>query len=1584
MLPSISRRSGALPLLLLCLIYGLIAPPPAALGQTATLLNPQPNDTISALNTDDAAYSALGNAPGSAYVLNGISHNTDLITVNIYGVSAGKIALPAIKTLTASATHGVWETVWYIPANILGAATTGAFYLEVIPSLQGKAGTFTDASGTSITSILDTNNLSHKAAPVTINADATKIAGGLTLMPTSVRSSLYLPAYDPTNLATGNKATAYTTSLQIRSFFNDAADSIKMVTLTDSINGAGKTSSYAAADLINLNNDDLFNPGALKGVPITLTLTNAAGLTSGITPINLAFQARVAAAKNSAVFARSVIVDTSAPSTPALTNSIVDAAGLHLAGTVSDNVGTVGLSMLGGIDRVEVTVNTLGAAPLYPIASTQKYLALLSYGATPTAQVSFRLDAPVTAGTSYSYAVAAYDYAGNSTATAVSSRLTASSFGAFGTALTSLSFKMFNALGAEGGVSAPLTPTPPAVVFARGAALDVYGQVNDYGLSSWDLQLRDSANAALITLLGSKNGPLAPAITAPEKLTTASLDTTVGALNTAGPVEYILRLQTYDAQSQGGNILTTKTQHIVIDNQAPIGAIAVTPSASPPPTIYYFNNTTTAVTITGTVTGEGQVGASAFSSTGTAQIFEGATVRATASRDTAQDGAAAEDYTGGTSVTYALPTAAAAAAISEGTHTYEVVAIDRAGNRNAGHVTTVPIVIDRTNPSISIACPADGTTQIAGSTVIATAYDANLDSVAPVTFTFAFKDGSGSVTPAPVASVNGKASTTLPATIPVTSGGTTTNVSTAGKQVTITAVVSDLAGNQSASAPLITVSVVGSGSALTSIADPLTAGTKLPLSGADPAFVGGNSVDVFGILNDAGLSSWDLQLLNGAGTSVILDKIGFDNGAGAPTKPTESELTISETPAGASTVTPLNTLNAAVMQPVTVAPGLYKLRLQTYPNANQTGTPLTTVAKPIVIDNQAPALNTPTITFSSGTHPLYNGSYYFNNTLSTAAPNSAAITLTISDAVTNEGLVPGTTFRSAGSVGIYEGLNLVSALSTLASDSDTSGGVSASYTLPTAATAISEGTHTYEVVAIDRAGNRNAGHVTTVPIVIDRTNPTVSISNLTTQAVVGQKFRVYFSDANLNLTAPATTATFPLTVTVGTTTLTPLSYAFTHETPTSPLFYTDYNLPDTPSTTGVNVTATCVDLASNVGAATVSNVVIAAATSGLSAIQFTQNLETGIQTIINHAFYPVPVWVNGKIQVFGTVNEANLTHWSLDLASPASGNLGSGYLPKTSVSELTINETVSETSNPFITTGLAGFYTLQLTTTTTAGAGPAHTAPIIVDNTLPAPVISLNSPGGAPFSAITIQGSGGIPFTAYYVSPSKTPAILTGATNKTALVNGHSPTNFVGLYTTVGDPVNKTIPPAHSGTYPAGITQIAKSVRWLDPMNNPGGNTDFNDALNASGTAGAAVSYNLGATSGLSDGIYDFQVIAVDRAGNRSKDDAYHLTNTQGMITPVILDNTPPVVTFLQLHDNQIVAPDYIFNVLVRDNLTPSANITCAFIIRPVTAGALGSPIIPNPPRPTQPCRRTRTPMASTRSRLRPTMRWRTGITRRK
>ena len=384
--------------------------------------------------------------------------------------------------------------------------------------------------------------------------------------------------------------------------------------------------------------------------------------------------------------------------------------------------------------------------------------------------------------------------------------------------------------------------------------------------------------------------------------------------------------------------------------------------------------------------------------------------------------------------------------ISEGTHTFNVVAVDLAGNRTVS-LPAKTFTIDNTNPVVAITSPQNNTTTVVGAQITGAITDVNPSpNAANVYFSY---NGVRDTNPVTLDATN----RVVTSVIPVTASGT----------VTVTLTATDKAGNTGVSAP-ITITLSTQVTALSEIdaftqnpADgtPVTRRNLLP---ATQTYIRGQfSVigTVSGVVNATAktLQSWKLNLVsvadlaNPAAVPVLI--------VGSGTSP--------QSAAQLSSFTPPNSVG--------ISDGAYYLRLD-LTDVNNTitvGTVASGTAAAVTVDNTPPAITSADVNGVNG--------LFFNNA---ASPKNLAGTYTDANPNSAYLLVDNALYpNSAGTAGT--------------SVSQSTAG-------------LAEGPHTFSVVALDKAGNRTVSilesfYVDNTPISITSLTVTPSVVSSQTSAI---------------------------------------------------------------------------------------------------------------------------------------------------------------------------------------------------------------------------------------------------------------------------------------------------------------------------------------------------------------------------------------------------------------------------------------------------------------------------------------------------
>ena len=371
--------------------------------------------------------------------------------------------------------------------------------------------------------------------------------------------------------------------------------------------------------------------------------------------------------------------------------------------------------------------------------------------------------------------------------------------------------------------------------------------------------------------------------------------------------------------------------------------------------------------------------------------------------------------------------------LAEGVHMFSIVATDKAGNRTVSS-PAVSFTIDTINPVVTITSPQNLTTTTVGAQIVGVISDTNpTTDVTKVHFSY---NGVQDATPVTLDVTGRTVKSTIPAYALSLPGATTT--------VTLTAL--DKAGNPGSDTITITVNNPTTG--LTEIdttgqnpADGTPIALRSPATGspqslaAITSYLRGN-FNVFGtissIINGGVLQSWTVDLYDTT-TNTLVRPVG--NGTTA-----QSNALL-----GTASTSGLDETHA------------YLLRLDVVSSTGPVmGTTGNGTAAAIVVDNTAPVVTADT------TAPFVNGTF-FNN----ASPKNLTGTATDANIAATYVLVDNALFpNSAGTTG-------------------------GAVTQPT--TGISEGFHTFNIVGVDKAGNRSVSSPTDT-FTIDNTKPVATLT----------------------------------------------------------------------------------------------------------------------------------------------------------------------------------------------------------------------------------------------------------------------------------------------------------------------------------------------------------------------------------------------------------------------------------------------------------------------------------------------------------
>ena len=571
----------------------------------------------------------------------------------------------------------------------------------------------------------------------------------------------------------------------------------------------------------------------------------------------------------------------------------------------------------------------------------------------------------------------------------------------------------------------------PSGAFLRGV-INVFGTVSPNNLVGWKVNLYNVADLA--------NAAAVPALVINGSGTGPQSAALLGSANTAGGSgvsdgSYYLRL---DVTTTGGTVIGTTASNtaalVTVDNTLPTIANADVSGLDGT----FFNNT---AFLNGVAhTPPSIVGTSSDANPFKTYLFV--------------DNALYPDSNGtaGTTVTQST------SGLSQGPHTFGFVAVDKAGNRSTP-LTAKTFAIDNAPPTAQITSPISGTTVTANTPIIGSVTDAN----PPATVTFTLNIGAATqdfIVPL----TNGAA--TLPT--PPTVGG----VSTTGQTITVTLKATDKAGNTAPNS-VISVSVINPQTGILEIDDTVLDALNSPKLNQNNPLPSVTYIralfDVYGVINVQNLKTWTAGVFATATSTTELLHVGD----------------------GTTNLTSFSKLNAAQIDSTkkndaTALPdGAYVLRIDTSLTTDAPGAPLNQGAPVnIVIDNTPPTttsilpvLPTAATVSLSGVSFTFSGLFFDNAASPQTLAGTASDANTLPTNTVTAYVLVDNTLYATGTPGTPAG-----SPATLAAS------------VSKATTGLTEGVHTFSVVAIDKAGNRTASPDQTFPFTVDNTPPSVSLA----------------------------------------------------------------------------------------------------------------------------------------------------------------------------------------------------------------------------------------------------------------------------------------------------------------------------------------------------------------------------------------------------------------------------------------------------------------------------------------------------------
>jgi hypothetical protein len=648
-------------------------------------------------------------------------------------------------------------------------------------------------------------------------------------------------------------------------------------------------------------------------------------------------------------------------------------------------------------------------------------------------------------------------------------------------------------------------------------------------------------------------------------------------------------------------------------------------------------------------------------------------------------------------------TSFATGALSAGTHTITVIATDTAGNQRT---QTATIVVDQTAPSLAIS----GLTSPTSSTSSQSATITASDNVALATVTCRVDSG---------------------ATTSCIGGTYSTGTLAAGSH-TITVIATDTSGNQTTQTATV---VVDTSSPVVTITPPTS-----PTASSASQNIAFTATD------------------NG---TITLVECRIDSGAFAPCTSPFATGTLT---AGSHTVYVRATDNAAnqTTQPVTIVvdqtgpavtiSGLISPRNST---ASQTATLGATdnVAIATVTCSIDGGASTSCIGGSYATGTLAAGSHTVSVTATDTSGNATTQTATIvidlnAPSIAITGLTNPTRFTTSQTATITASDNVAIASQTCRLNSGTPAACTTSFATGT----LTVGTNTVTVVATDTAGNQTTQ---TATIVVDQTNPTVSISGQTSPTASS-------ASQNLTITAADNVALSTVTCrvdsgsntsciggTYATGTLTAGSHTITviatdtagNQTTQTATIVVDQT---SPSVAISGLTSPTSSSASQTATITASdNIALASQTCRLdsgSAVACTTSFVTGALAAGSHTITVVATDTSGNVTTQTAtivVDETSPSVAITGLTSPTASGASQTATITASDNVAIASQTcrLDSGANTACTTSYAtgaltaGSHTITVVATDTSGNVTTQTATIIVDQTAPTVSISgLSSP----------------------------------------------------------------------------------------------------------------------------------------------------------------------------------------------------------------------------------------------------------------
>ncbi len=651
----------------------------------------------------------------------------------------------------------------------------------------------------------------------------------------------------------------------------------------------------------------------------------------------------------------------------------------------------------------------------------------------------------------------------------------------------------------------------------------------------------------------------------------------------------------------------------------------------------------------------------------------------------------------------ACTTSFATGALSAGTHTITVIATDTAGNQRT---QTATIVVDQTAPSLAIS----GLTSPTNSTSSQTATITASDNIALSTVTCRVDSG---------------------ATTSCIGGSYATGTLTAGSH-TITVIATDTSGNQTTQTATV---VVDTSSPVVTITPPTS-----PTASSASQNIAFTATD------------------NG---TITLVECRIDSGSFAPCTSPFATGTLT---AGSHSVYVRATDNAAnqTTQSVTIVvdqtgpavtiSGLISPRNST---ASQTATIGATdnVAIATVTCSIDGGASTSCIGGSYATGTLAAGSHTVSVTATDTSGNATTQTATIvidltAPSVAITGLTSPTRFTTSQTAAITTTDNVAIASQTCRLNSGTPAACTTSF----ATGVLTVGTNTVTVVATDTAGNQTTQSAT---IIVDQTNPTVSISGQTTPTAAS-------ASQNLTITAADNVALSTVTCrvdsgantscidgTYATDTLTAGSHTITviatdtaaNQTTQTATIVVDQTSPSVAISGLTSPTSSSASQTATIAAS--DNIAIASQTCRLdsgSAVACTTSFATGALAAGSHTITVVATDTSGNVTtqtatiiVDQTAPSVAITGITSPTASGASQTATITASDNVAIASQTCrldSGSATACTTSFATGALtAGSHTITVVATDTSGNVTTQTATIIVDQSAPSVAISgLSSP----------------------------------------------------------------------------------------------------------------------------------------------------------------------------------------------------------------------------------------------------------------